>query len=81
MNKNKLLTFAKSIKDFRLDRKKLHPVENIVFITILAVICNAQDWEEVEDFGNSRKDFFSKYLDLKNGIPSHDTLNRFFFAL
>ena len=51
MNKNKLLTFAKSIKDFRLDRKKLHPVENIVFITILAVICNAQDWEEVEDFG------------------------------
>ena len=78
MNKNKLLTFAKSIKDFRLDRKKLHPVENIVFITILAVICNAQDWEEVEDFGNSRKDFFSKYLDLKNGIPSHDTFNRFF---
>ena len=46
MNKNKLLTFAKSIKDFRLNRKKLHPVENIVFITILAVICNAQDWEE-----------------------------------
>jgi predicted transposase YbfD/YdcC len=78
MNKNKLLTFSKSIKDFRLDRKKLHPVENIVFITILAVICNAQDWEEIEDFGNARIDFFSKYLDLKNGIPSHDTFNRFF---
>ena len=46
INKNKLFFFAKSIKDFRLDRKKLHPVENIVFITILAVICNAQDWEE-----------------------------------
>ena len=54
MNKNKLLNFSKSIKDFRLDRKKLHPVENIVFITILAVICNVQDWEEIEDFGNSR---------------------------
>lgn len=78
MNKNKLLNFSKSIKDFRLDRKKLHPVENIVFITILAVICNAQDWEEIEDFGNSRIEFFSKYLDLKNGIPSHDTFNRFF---
>jgi predicted transposase YbfD/YdcC len=78
MSENKLLTFAKSIKDFRLDRKKLHPVENIVFITILAVICNAQDWEEIEDFGNARKDFFQKYLDLKNGIPSHDTFNRFF---
>lgn len=78
MNKNKLLTFSKSIKDFRLDRKKLHPVENIVFITILAVICGAQDWEEIEDFGNARSDFFSKYLDLKNGVPSHDTFNRFF---
>ena len=78
MDKNKLLEFAKSIKDFRLDRKKLHPVENIVFITILAVICNAQDWEEIEDFGNARIAFFSKYLDLTNGIPSHDTFNRFF---
>lgn len=78
MSDNKLLNFAKGIKDFRLDRKKLHPVENIVFITILAVICNAQDWEEIEDFGNSRIDFFSKHLDLTNGIPSHDTFNRFF---
>ena len=78
MKENKLLAFAKSIKDFRLDRRKLHPVENIVFITILAVICDAQDWEEIEDFGNARIDFFSKYLDLENGIPSHDTFNRFF---
>lgn len=75
---NKLLTFAKSIEDFRLDRKKLHPAENIVFITILALICNATDWEEVADFGELRKDYLSQYLDLKNGIPSHDTFNRFF---
>ena len=75
---NKLLTFAKSIKDFRLDRRKKHPVENIVFITILAVICNAADWEEVADFGKTRKEYLSKYLDLENGIPSHDTFNRFF---
>lgn len=78
MDENKLLVFAKKVKDFRLDRRKLHPVENIVFITILAVICNAQDWEEIEDFGKARIDFFSKHLDLKNGIPSHDTFNRFF---
>lgn len=78
MDKNSLLAFAKEVKDFRINRRKLHPVENIVFITILAVICNAQDWEEIEDFGNARIDFFSKYLDLKNGVPSHDTFNRFF---
>ena len=78
MSENKLLSFSKKVKDFRINRKKLHPVENIVFITILAVICNAQDWEEIEDFGNARFDFFTKYLDLKKGIPSHDTFNRFF---
>lgn len=74
----KLLIFAKSIKDFRLDRKKLHSVENIVFITIVALLCGAQDWEDIEDFGEIRKGFFSRFLDLKNGIPSHDTFNRFF---
>jgi hypothetical protein len=75
---NKLFSFAKSIEDFRLDRKKLHPAENSVFITVLAIICNASDWEEIEDFGKTRKAFLSKYLDLSNGVPSHDTFNRFF---
>lgn len=37
MNINKLLAFVKSIEDFRLNRKKLHPAENIVFIAILAL--------------------------------------------
>lgn len=77
---NKLFSFAQTIENFRLERGKLHPVENIVFITILAVICNAVDWEEIADFGKSRKEFLSKYLDLTNGIPSHDTFNRFLFV-
>lgn len=75
---NKLLKFAKSIKDFRLKRKRLHPVENIVFITVVAVICGMETWEEIEDFGNARRGFLKNHLDLKNGIPSHDTFNRFF---
>jgi len=41
-----------------LNRKKLPPVENSVFITVIAVICNAQGWEEIADFGNSRRGFF-----------------------
>lgn len=47
MNINKLVALAKSIEDFRLDRKKFYPAENIVFITILDLICNTTDWEEV----------------------------------
>jgi len=45
INKNKFLYFSKSIKDFILGRKKLYTTENIVFITILAVLCNTQYWE------------------------------------
>ncbi len=76
--KNKLFIFAQTIPDFRLNRKKLHPSENIVFITILAVICGAETWEEIEDYGIVKREFLETILDLENGIPSHDTFNRFF---
>jgi len=78
---NKLFSFAKTIPDFRLDRKRLYPSENIVFITILAVICGAETWEEIEDYGIVKREFLETILDLENGIPSHDTFNRFFSLL
>jgi predicted transposase YbfD/YdcC len=80
-SKNKLLAFSQSIPDFRLNRKKLYPSENIVFITILAVICGAETWEEIEDYGVVKHDFLETILGLENGIPSHDTFNRFFSLL
>lgn len=79
--KNKLFTFAQTIPDFRLNRKKLYPSENIVFITILAVICGAETWEEIEDYGIVKREFLETILELENGIPSHDTFNRFFSLL
>jgi len=78
---NKLLLFSQSILDFRIDRKKLHPSENIIFITILAVICGAETWEEIEDYGIVKYKFLASILNLENGIPSHDTFNRFFALL
>jgi predicted transposase YbfD/YdcC len=70
--------FTKNIIDFRQQKKINHPLENIVFITIAAVISGAGYWEEIEDFGNAKKEWLEKYLNLKNGIPSHDTISRFF---
>jgi predicted transposase YbfD/YdcC len=69
------------MKDHRMDRRKLHPLDNLVFITIAAVLCGAETWEEIEDFGYVKLDWLSGILDMKNGIPSHDTFNRFFAAL
>jgi len=65
----------------RINRKKRHPLINIVALTIAATLCGAETWEDVFFWGNLRKKFFSKFLDLTNGISSKDTFRRFFAAL
>jgi predicted transposase YbfD/YdcC len=81
MGENKLLIFARSLPDHRMDRKKLHLAEDIVFITLTAVICGAETWEEIAEFGHSKQNFLVRFIKLENGIPSPDTFNRFFASL
>ena len=52
--KPKILSYFCEMKDSRIERKKLHPLVNIIFITISAVLCGAEPWEELEDFGYSK---------------------------
>jgi len=54
---------------------------DIVTIAMCAVICGADDWVEIEEFGNAKREFFEQFLVLPNGIPSHDTFNRVFARL
>ena len=75
------LSYFCTMKDHRINRKKRHPLENIIAITIVSVICGAETWEEITFCGETKQDFFSKFLDLKNGIPCKDTFRRFFAAL
>ena len=79
--KKPFLSYFRTMKDHRINRKKRHPLENVIAITIVAVICNMESWKDVAFFGEMKKDFFSKFLDLRNGIPSKDTFRRFFAAL
>ncbi|MFR9526963.1 MAG: ISAs1 family transposase [Rikenellaceae bacterium] len=76
-----ILDFAISVEDFRQPWKVRHLSTDIIFITVAAVICGAKDWEDVEDFGDCKEEFFNNYLALPNGIPSHDTFNRFFSSI
>lgn len=69
------------IEDPRIERTKKHLLLDIVAISLCAVIAGAQGWEEIEDFGNAHKNWLSKFLELPNGIPSHDTISRLFAAL
>ena len=58
-----------------------HPLINIITIALCAIIAGAETWTEVETFGKSKQDWLSRHIDLKNGIPSHDTIGRVFARL
>lgn len=76
-----MFILARRLPDHRIERKKLHLSEDIVYMTIAAVLCGADTWEDIAEFGRSKKDFFGGILSLKNGFPSPDTFNRFFAGL
>ena len=69
------------ISDPRIDRTKLHKLLDILVIAICAVIAGADNWEDVAEFGQAKREWFQKFLELPNGIPSHDTFNRVFARL
>lgn len=69
------------VKDPRQQRKVEHPLINIIFITICGVLCGADNWVAIEEFGNAQSKWLGQYLNLENGIPSHDTLGKTFAVI
>ena len=67
-----------SIKDIRIERGKKHKLIDIITISICAVVCGADGWIDIEMYGIARKEWLDKFLELPNGIPSHDTFARVF---
>ena len=59
----------------RETRNKLHKLEDIVMITLCAVLGGYEDWVSIEDFGYGNETWLRGFLELPNGIPSHDTLS------
>ncbi len=70
-----------SLPDPRVERTRLHKLSDILFITMAAVLSGCDDWNEIELYGESKQEWLSRYLELPNGIPSHDTFNRVFSLL
>lgn len=69
------------VNDPRIDRRKEHKLIDMIVISICAVICGAEGWTDVENFGNSKLPWLKSFLELPNGIPSHDTFGRVFSML
>lgn len=70
-----------NLPDPRLERSKLHKLSDILFITMAAVLSGCDDWNEIELYGQTKEEWLRGYLELPNGIPSHDTFNRVFSLL
>jgi len=69
------------LKDPRLNRRKRHLLGDILTIAVCAVIAGSNTWTDIETFGHKRLDWLRRFLELPNGIPSHDTFERVFDRL
>ena len=76
-----LLTHFEALEDPRTSYLIEHPLIDIIALTICAIICGAETWEEIEAYGQSKHDWLKTFLGLPNGIPSHDTISRVFALL
>ena len=69
------------LEDIRDPKNRRHLLIDTLIIAITAVICGADGFTQIEEFGKSNETWFRKFLKLDNGIPSHDTFGRVFSLL
>lgn len=71
-----LLQWMEYIEDIRQEKKVRHLLKDILVIVLFATLANADDWIEIALFAENYQDYLRKYIELKNGLPSHDTIRR-----
>src|SRR5580698_4988583 len=76
-----LIEHFEKLPDQRVNRTKDHDLIDVVIIALCALLCAAESFYDMEEFGLAKQDWFKTFLGLRNGIPSHDTFNRVFAAL
>lgn len=76
-----LIAYFGTLPDPRINRTKDHDLIDILVIAICTLLCGGETFNDMEDFGRAKADWFKTFLNLRHGIPSHDTFNRVFAAL
>ncbi len=76
-----IIEHFQEVEDPRIERSQRHLLSDIITIAILAVICGANDWVAVARYGQAKRAWLKIFLDLPNGIPSHDTFGDVFARL
>jgi predicted transposase YbfD/YdcC len=73
-----ILKYLDTVVDNRQASKVMHKMGDIIAIVFFAMLANANEWVEIKIFGREHEEFLRKYLELPNGIPSHETIQRVF---
>ena len=73
---NDIISIVKKQKDTRYQPNVRHKIEDIILITLFAVLAKCNEWTEIASFAIKKEKWLKKYLELPNGIPSHDTIQR-----
>lgn len=76
-----ILEYFASVTDPRVERSQRHPLASVLVLSLCAVVCGADSFVAIEHFGKARASWLKTFLDLPNGIPSHDTIGRIFAML
>ena len=76
-----LIEHFEDLTDPRVERTKDHDLIDVLIIAVCTLLCGGESFNDMEDFGHAKYDWFKTFLCLRNGIPSHDTFNRVFAAL
>ena len=69
------------LNDPRREQRRRHNLCDMIAIALCAVICGAESWEDVAEYGRQKEAWLKTFLRLPNGVPSHDTFNRLFRLL
>ena len=69
------------LPDPRRTQGRRHRLSDMIVIAVCAVVCAADSWSDVVDFGNAKLKWFGTFLDLPHGIPCQDTFERVFARL
>lgn len=75
---HKTLKYLETVTDLRQQKKISHKMSDIIALVFFAMLSNADEWFAIEIFGKEHEPFLRRYLELPNGIPSHDTIQRVF---
>jgi len=79
--KEQIATHFGNMQDPRTLGRCEHKLISIIVLAIFGVIAMCDDWEDIEAYGKANQDWLKTFLELRNGIPSHDTLRRVFSLL